>query len=868
MKRAPTVRADGTSSVAVGGDAHGPILTNPVFNVFAAPGPERPSALPRTLPPQPADFTGREEEIGRILGRAGDRSVSGSGDGSGGHSGDRPGGAAGDGPGPEGADRVVVITGKPGVGKTALALHLAHHPDGDFPDGRLYADLRGMADRPSTPEDVMARFLLALGIPQAELPGNPDRLLDAYRLALSGRRLLLVLDNAAEEQQVRPLLPPGGDGALVLVTSRSRLAGLEGADRLDLDTFTPGTALRFLRQVCGAERIDRDLLAAEAVVGYCGGLPLALRITANRLVTNPRLGTAALVRELRDEHDRLEALEAGDLTVRAAFGLSYGRLNKAAKSTFRRLSQVPGEDFGPGVCAALTGFGLREAAKALRRLAEANLIEPAPGDERYRLHDLLRLYSKEQLAEEGAESVTAAARRMYEWYFHAAERTLCHLNGMPMPQALQEGGAPEIASSEDAVRWAEADLSGAIPALRQLLRLAAPDSVVSFASALADVGEMTGRWREWDEAITVGLEAAEQVENQDFKAVLLLQRAELARARRQFREGMEIAQEVSALAEAEGNALLLATSDNLVALLYMSLGTPAQARPLLERSLRLSQELGDHRLASRVLFNLGTVHRAQGDFETAVEYFRRDLRFCEEVQDTPGTAEALNTLATTLVEVGDRAAAEPYQRRALDIFRQLGNGYKESMVLNDLAVTIRHQGRYEEALGMHLADAELCAGLGHRSGEALAKSNAAIVLTSLGRNEEALPLAEEAVAVLAELGDDQWLVQGLGIHAVVLFAVGEDDEAGRSAGRALEILDQHGWHRGRAELHFNLAIGYDKAGCPRETLDHAEAFLSLRERPSEQLRTPALVMARGAAAELGDEAKALRYEELLSTTGP
>ncbi|MFI5531879.1 tetratricopeptide repeat protein [Kitasatospora sp. NPDC051853] len=827
MRQPPTVRAEGDGSLAVGGDAHGLFLTNPVFHVFPAPEPA--PALPRTLPPQPADFTGREEEIARLLGGA--------------------------------TDPVVVVSGKPGVGKTALALHVAHHPDGDFPDGRLYADLRGMAERPAAPEDVMARFLLALGTPQTELPSDPDQLLDAYRLTLAGRRLLLVLDNAGDEQQVRPLLPPGGQ-ALALVTSRSRLVGLEGAHRLDLDTFTPGTALRFLRRVCGPERIDRDLLAAEAVAGYCGGLPLALRITANRLATNPRLSTAALVRELRYEHDRLEALEAGDLTVRAAFGLSYGRLNKAARSTFRQLSQVPGEDFGPGVCAALTGFGLRQAAKELRKLAEANLIEPAPGDERYRLHDLLRLYSKEQLAEETAESVTAAAIRMHEWYIRSIARALQLLNGLPLPQKPFEDRTMEIHTAEEAARWAQDDLAGAIVAARHLQ----PSSrIVAFATMLAGLCEVTGHWREWDEAITVGLEATELDGFPQYSAMLLMQRANLARTRREFRAAMDIAQQVSEQAEDLGIPELLADAVNLVAGLHVNLGEPELARPLLERSLQLWERIGNRHQASKVRFNLGTLHRAQGDFDTALEYFRSDLRVCEEVQDASGIAETLNTLGLTLREVNDPVASEQHQRRALEIFRQIGNRYKESMVLNDLALTLRHQGKDEEALSMHLQDAELCHALGYLSGEALAKANASTVLTALGRPEEARPLIEEAVTVFTELGDDHRLAQAMGSWSAVLFGLGHDDQAVDTAHRALDLADRLGWSGGRARLHFGLAIGHGDAGRHQESLDHAEAFLALDDSPATAtFRSAVLLVAHGAALQLGDDAKAEYYRALLS----
>ncbi|GAA1963361.1 hypothetical protein GCM10009738_43440 [Kitasatospora viridis] len=820
------------------GDAHKAILTNPVFNFY--PAQASAPAVPRLLPPRLADFTGRAEEVARIL---------------------LPSDGAGEHYAP---DRIVVVSGTPGVGKTALATHVAHHPDGDFPHGRLYADLRGMGERPAEPEEVMARFLVALGTPQAELPGDPHLLLDAYRLALAGRRVLVVLDNAKGEEQVRPLIPAGG-GSTVLITSRSRLAGLEGAQRLDLDTFSPEVALEFLRGVCGAERVDRGLADAEQVVDFCGRLPLALRISANRLSTNRYLRMADLARELRQERDRLGALEAGDLTVRAAFSLSYRRLNKAAIKVFRRLSQVPGDHFGPGICAALTGSSEREAARELRKLAEMSLIEPAPGPGCYRFHDLLRVFAREQLTEEAAESVADNAARMNDWLLRSALRAQFAVTGLPMPSFLQDGNVARVDSAQDAARWTEENLSSALPTARQLIGAGAPERAAVLAGALTTVCEATGNWPAWEEACRAGLEAAELVGDRQIGAGLMLQRANLARARREFGTAMEIAEEVRELTESLGDPMLTADTLNLLGGLHMDTGALERARPLLEQSLHLWQDLANPRETSKVLFNLGTVHRALGEFETAIRYFRSDLETCESLGDEPGTAETLNTLALTLLDVDDPSTAEQYQHRALEIFRRIGNPYKESMVTNDLALTLRHQGRNEEALAAQLADAEACRALGYRSGEAVARSNASVTLTMLGRTDEALGLNDEAVAVLTELGDRQRLAQALSGRSLVLFGAGLDDQAIATADRALELMEGEGQLKDRADLHFALALEHEGAGRHREALHHVEAFLAVRELPpgSPRIRS-ALVIARQAALELADHAKARHYQDLLT----
>ncbi|MFJ2191499.1 AfsR/SARP family transcriptional regulator [Kitasatospora sp. NPDC087861] len=355
----------------------------------AAPRAEPAAAWqpPDQLPSGLADFTGRTEEVETLV--------------------DRLAGAGG---------RAVVVSaldGMGGVGKTTLAVHVARQVPERYPDGRLFADLRGADRTPSAPGAVLAGFLRALGVAAEEIPPDTGERSALYRSALAGRRVLVVLDNAATLDQVEPLLP-GSSGCAVLVTSRVRLAGLAGAHHLRLDTLPPGQALELLTRIVGAERVAAEPAAAEEVVRACGLLPLAVRIAASRLTADPALTLAALAEGLRQEH-RLAELSDGERTVEATFALSYHRLDAEAARAFRLLSLPDAPDIPLPCAAALLDRTETEADELLEALVDLNLLH-SPGFGRYGFHDLVRDYARGRLAtEEPAAGRTAAADRLVDY---------------------------------------------------------------------------------------------------------------------------------------------------------------------------------------------------------------------------------------------------------------------------------------------------------------------------------------------------------------------------------------------------------------------------------------------------------------------
>ncbi|GHJ43601.1 hypothetical protein Cs7R123_09430 [Catellatospora sp. TT07R-123] len=377
---------------------HRAILRGDPSLVSASPPERAPKAAPAQLPVAPADFTGRADQTEALLAAL----------------------APAAGPG------VQVIAGRGGSGKSALAVHVAHQVKASFPDGQLYAELRGMSDTPAEPGEVLGRMLRALGVDFTAVPASAAERAELFRGLLAGRRVLLVLDDAADEQQIRPLLP-GEPGCAVLVTARNRLGGLSGARRIDLDVLDPGEALELLGRIAGADRVVAEPDAALAIADLCGHLPLAICIAGARLATRQRWPLGLLADRLADEQRRLDELTIADLQVRAGFELSYRSLGEAARRTLRRLGHLGVPEFSSWIAAWLTDTAESAAEDVVEQLVDAHLVDFSHVDElgqlRYRLHGLVRVFARERAeAEEPAEDLSAAVSRVLGGWLMLADQ--------------------------------------------------------------------------------------------------------------------------------------------------------------------------------------------------------------------------------------------------------------------------------------------------------------------------------------------------------------------------------------------------------------------------------------------------------------
>ena len=449
------------------GEAPGSISAG---TVTASPGPPesapaiaearipRSVLAPAQLPADIADYTGREDQVRHLCDLLSSADAHGEG----------------------GAVRIALVAGSGGLGKTSLAVHAAHRVRGSFPDGQLYVDLLGATPHPLGVGDVLARFLRDLGVDGRDIPVDEAERAARYRTVLAGRRMLIVLDNARDAAQVRPLLP-GTASCSVLVTTRSRMPDLASTQLVDLNVLGDEEALTLFSRVVGHDRAAAEPEATAEVLLACAGLPLAIRICAARLATRSGWTIATMADRLRHEHRRLDELSVGDLAVRASFQVSFATLPASAQpdgiapaDAFRLLGLWPGPSVSAAAAAALFGTAEDLAIAALEALVDARLLESTSPD-RYKFHDLLRVYASERaMAEESEPDRDAAIGRLLRWYMRtsdaAATAVAPHRYNVPLEPAKRVGADPApltFATVGDALSWYDSERVNLVAATRQ-----------------------------------------------------------------------------------------------------------------------------------------------------------------------------------------------------------------------------------------------------------------------------------------------------------------------------------------------------------------------------------------------------------------
>ncbi|SEG57335.1 Helix-turn-helix domain-containing protein [Actinacidiphila yanglinensis] len=655
--------------------------------------------LPRDVP----DFTGREASVAGLCRLLEEGSA--------------------DGP----ARPVVVsaLTGTGGVGKTALALHVGHRVRGDYPDGQLYVNLRGTGDSPRDPAGVLVDFLRDLGEPDRSLPQDAAACAAGFRSVTAGRRLLIVLDDALDAAQVRPLLP--GSGACgVLVTSRHRLPGLAGAVPLHLDVLPPSEARALFTSVVGAARVRAEPGAVEEVLGFCGGLPLAVRIAASRLASRPNWTVAALAARLADEHRRLDELQVEDTAVRASFRLSYASLPDAdapggftPARAFRLLGLVPGPDFGARTAAVLFDQPPRRTEDLLGVLVDANLLEePSPG--RYRFHDLLRVYAAELAAAAEGPEPSAALDRLLDWYVHTAAaasrrarpyvtKRTTYLDRPEVP------GHPALAfdSYDQAMEWYEQERAGLVAAVSLAGRTGRHEVACQLPYALYGLLYLRNHTADWIATHQVAVTAAQGL----------------------------------------GHGLIEAATWNNLSNAYHTLKRFDDALECYERALTIYQDGGDRLGEANTLANLGMLNGELGRYDEALDYNRRCRESYVELGDLQGQASAMINLAEALRLSGRLQEAARTAAASLVFVREHGFRGDEVYILVTSGEIHGALGRDEEALDDFRQAAERAHAVGERRLEAIASDQAARLLAAFGRKAEAAEAWRQALAIMRETGD-------------------------------------------------------------------------------------------------------------------
>lgn len=607
----------------------------------------------RQLPMDIAEFTGRESELRRLCEL-----------------------------GPQTTVVISAIEGMAGVGKTKLAVRAAHRLVEQFPDVQLWADLHGFDpdELPADPAAVLESFLRLLGVPGAQIPESLAERAALYRDRLAGKKALVLLDNAAGEDQVRPLLP-GGASCLVLITSRRSLLGLDGVKSLFLDVFTPAEALALLSRIAGEDRITADLDAAQRVAELCGHLPIAVALAAKRLARRPQWNVTDLVAQL----------ERGGLGARGVFDLSYQALPDNQRRLFRFLGFHPGEDVTADSAAALAGLTAYEAEDLLETLLDEHLLQQhTPG--RYGLHDLLRAYAREQLmATDPPPARAAAMRRVLDWYVHTTFNAEAQLNPV---RKLDVGGCDPIvhprtfADRDAALLWCDTERANLVAAVRDAAEHGLAEQCWSLAQCLWDFFNLRKHWADWIDTHRLALTAARSVGDRIAEGRMLITLGIALREIGRNDEAIECYQQALAIWRAVGDRAREQVTMNNLGIAYFALGRFEDGLQSYERCAEIAREIGDRHTEAVVLNNIGLLHAERSRFAEGLSYYLRALEIRREIEDPYSEAILLNNIGEVYRGLLDFDSAVSYVDRALETFRRIGDLFGQAESLDNLGLAL------------------------------------------------------------------------------------------------------------------------------------------------------------------------------------
>ncbi|MEV0272514.1 NB-ARC domain-containing protein [Hamadaea sp. NPDC050747] len=684
--------------------------------------------------------------------------------------------------------RTVVLVGLGGIGKTAVALAVGHELLGDFADGQLFADLRGMQDEPVDSHAVLGRFLRALGVSSAEVPEDRDERLAAYRSHLAGRRMLLVLDDAAAEEQVRPLLPPAG-GSATIVTSRRQLGALGCTARWTVPALAPEDALRLLARIAGSERIAAEPAAAGDVVEACGHSPLAICVAAGRLAVRRDWSIAEFRRRLTVEHGRLDALSVGDLDVRASIGLSYRALGPSHQLLFRRLGLLWAPEWPAWVADELAE---RSADPLLDELVNLHLVEPVgvdtAGQQRFRLHDLVADFARERALREDPDGDRdrVIARLLTAWLALAGVADDGFGHGYEFGKDLPVGPVPPRAVATvqaTPADWFEVERANLIAAVGHACRSDRGDLAGGLALRLAGFLRVRG----YPDERTGTLRAALAV----------------ARASGQDRLWLRLAQ-----------ALFSA---------YVDSDRDAEVPALTAELLTVASALGERDLEIRALQQAALYAKRRGRLTEAIELYEQAIVAASSADASLlRLTSALSGAATVHTEAGRPELAEPLSTRAVAIQRTAGAPFQTAMRLlthADVLADLGHDDAVEDALTEALT---IFRTTGHEGAAAFAENRLGDLAVRRGRWTEAGTLIGRACAEFERLGD--WGSAAYALRSLADLALARD-RPGEAIGPLRRALQT--WQRLRlpleeARIHARIDRALTLLGDPEARRHRAE----------------------------------------------
>jgi DNA-binding SARP family transcriptional activator len=723
--------------------------------------------VPHQLPAAVSHFTGRAAELAELTKLAAESDVS--------------------------ALVICAVGGTAGVGKTAMAVQWAHQVADDFPDGQLYVNLRGYdPDEPVSPADALASFLRTLGVPGADIPDDADERAGLYRSRLAGRRMLILLDNARDGDQVRPLLP-GEPRCVAVVTSRDTLAGLvaaDGAIRLDLDVLPPADAVGLLRSLIGG-RVDADPQAAETLAGLCAWLPLALRIAAEIAAARRTVPLAQLAAELATS--RLDVLDAGEdrADVRAVFSWSARQLPDNATKAFMLAGLHPGADLDVHAFAALAGTTTGQARRVLDRLRRASLLQAAwPG--RYGMHDLLRVYARERSAAgDSGDERRQALTRLFDYYLAAAAGAMDVLfpaEADRRPRIAPAAAAlPQMPGEADARAWLDQELANLVAVVVHCAGHGWPRHATSLAATLFRY-LMYGS--HLPEALTVNSQALHAA-----------------------RQSGDLAAEAEAL-----NAL------GGIGMMNGHFGDAAgQFRAALERY----RQCGDRAGEARVLRNLSTTEIQLHNHSAAADYCRQAITACHIAGDSLGAARALTNLAAAETYLGRYDQAAQHLHAALPVLRQADDQVGEARALEGIGEIDIQRGQLTRAAEFFDQALATYRRIDSPAGIAGNLINLADVSLGQGNYQQAISHLREALALSQQAGYQHGQITALRTLAKALHQTGQPAAARTQLAAALRLAAETGSTYQQASAHRDLAESHQQAGDGGQARHHWQQALDL-----------------------------------------
>jgi tetratricopeptide (TPR) repeat protein/transcriptional regulator with XRE-family HTH domain len=769
------------------------------------------AAATRALPRDIAAFTGRQAELAQLMETLAD--------------------AAADG----GIVGIHAIDGMAGIGKTTFAVHAAHRLAPSFPDGQFFLPLHAhtAGQRPVDPADALASLLLTAGVAAAQIPPGLEARAGRWRDQVAGKKILLLLDDAAGHEQVRPLLP-GTAGSLVLVTSRRRLAALDDAAVISLDTLPPGEAAALLTRLAARPGLRATDPEVGDITRLCGYLPLAIAMLASQLRHHFAWTAAQLADGLAAAKDRLAVMHAENLSVATAFDLSYTDLTPGSQRLFRRLGLHPGTDIDAHATAALDDTTLDAVRRGLEGLYDQHLLtEPAPG--RYRLHDLLREHAQALAASDDPADRDAATGRLLDYYLHtalsASQNFTIQMTPIPSLSAgRQPAFVPVLSTPGQAATWLETERANLHAATAHAAATGRLQHAIAIPAAMADFLDVRGHWGQAAALHQTALTAARHAGDRAGQAGALTNLCSIQGSAGDYRSATASVTRALALYRDLGDRAGEANALNNLGLIQWLTGDHQAATASCRQALEMFRDLGHRYGQGDALFQLGAVQTTTGDYTAAAESLQQALALYRDIGHRLGQADALIQLGAVQTTTWDYTVAAESLQQALALYRDIGHRLGQADALLRLGIVQRLTGDYPAAAASYQQALKQFHDLGDRIGQAYARNELGLLRQLTGDYPAAAASHQQALDVFRDLGHRLAEAETLNSLGKLASRTSASQQAREYHRQALAIARDIGAPQEEAHALEGIGHSHLQDSDPTDARTHLQQALAIYQR--------------------------------------